>query len=144
MVCLCFEWIRRKAAYQTGSKSDAMKVFVVDDSAVIRGRLKRLLAEVQVQVIGEAGDAQVALAAIFEHRPDVVLLDIHILNGNGIDVLSRLKQEQGAPAVIILTDYPYPEYRERCLAAGADFFFVKSTEFQLIVPALQQLSLQND
>jgi DNA-binding NarL/FixJ family response regulator len=122
-----------------------MKVFVVDDSIVIRERLKRLLGEVpQVQVTGEAGDAQIALAAILEQRPDVVLLDIHILNGNGIDVLSRLKQERVAPAVIILTDYPYPEYRQLCLDAGADFFFVKSTEFEQIVPALQQLSQQKD
>lgn len=120
-----------------------MKVFVVEDSAVIRERLKRLLAEIpEVQVVGETGDAQVGLAAILEQRPDVVLLDIHILNGNGIDVLQRLKQERVAPAVIILTDYPYPEYRRVCLDAGADFFLVKSTEFEQIVPALQQLNQQ--
>ncbi len=120
-----------------------MKVFVVDDSVVIRDRLKRLLAEVpQVQVVGEAGDAQIAISAILEQEPDVVLLDIQLLNGNGIDVLKRLKQERVSPAVIILTDYPYPEYRQLCLAAGADFFFLKSTEFEQLVPALQQLSQQ--
>lgn len=120
-----------------------MKVFMVEDSAVIRERLKRLLAEIpEVQVVGETGDAQVGLAAILKQRPDVVLLDIHILNGNGIDVLQRLKQERVAPAVIILTDYPYPEYRQVCLDAGADFFLVKSTEFEQIVPALQQLNQQ--
>ena len=120
-----------------------MKVFMVEDSAVLRERLKRLLAEIpEVQVVGETGDAQVALAAILEQRPDVVLLDIHILNGNGIDVLQRLKQERVAPAVIILTDYPYPEYRRVCLDAGADFFLIKSTEFEQIVPALQQLNQQ--
>lgn len=118
-----------------------MNIFVVDDSVVIRERLKRLLADVpDALVIGEAADAQIALAAILEQKPDVVLLDIHILNGNGIDVLQRLKQEQVAPAVIILTDYPYPEYRQLCLAAGADYFLVKSTEFEQLVPALQQLS----
>lgn len=122
-----------------------MKVYLVDDAPVIRDRLKRLLAEIShVQVVGETEDAQVALAEIRETRPDVVLLDIHILNGNGIDVLSRLKQEPVAPAVIILTDYPYPEYRQLCLDAGADFFFVKSTEFEQIVPALQHLNLQKD
>src|SRR5512142_2843329 len=130
---------------QPGPKSDVMKVFVVDDSVVIRERLKRLLTEIhEVHVIGEAGDAQLALAAILETRPDVVLLDIHILNGNGIDLLSRLKREPEPPAVIILTDYPYPEYRKLCLDAGADFFLVKSTEFDQLVPALQQLSQQKD
>src|SRR5512142_2843250 len=122
-----------------------MKVYIVDDSPVIRNRLKRLLAEIStVQVVGETEDAQVALAEIRETRPDVVLLDIHILNGNGIDLLSRLKREPEPPAVIILTGYPYPEYRKLCLDAGADFFLVKSTEFDQLVPALQQLSQQKD
>jgi DNA-binding NarL/FixJ family response regulator len=122
-----------------------MNVFVVDDSVVIRDRLKRLLREApEVIVVGEAGDADEAVAAILQQKPDVVLLDIHLLDGNGIDVLQRLKREPSAPAVIILTDYPYPEYRELCLAAGADFFLVKSSEFEKVVPALQQLGQRKD
>ncbi len=117
-----------------------MKVFLVDDSEVMRQRLKRLLADVpEVQVIGEAGRAQEATDAIREEKPDVILLDIHLLNGSGIDVLQNLKKAESAPAVIILTDYPYPQYRQKCLTAGADFFFVKSTEFDQVVPALKQL-----
>lgn len=118
-----------------------MKVFLVDDSVVIRERLKRMLADVpEVQVIGEAGDALASTTdAILKQNPDVVLLDIHLLDGNGIDVLQRLKSAKPAPAVIILTNYPYPQYRQKCLEAGADFFFVKSTEFDQVVPALKQL-----
>ena len=120
-----------------------MKIFLVDDSMVIRQRLKRLLADVEeVQVIGEAGQVQQATDAILEQKPDVVLLDIHLFNGNGIDVLRRLKKEKPAPAVIILTNYPYPQYRQECIEAGADFFFVKSTEFDQVVPALKQLIQQ--
>ena len=122
-----------------------MKVFLVDDSMVIRQRLKRLLADVQdVQVIGEAGQVQEATDAILEQKPDVVLLDIHLFNGSGIGVLERLKREKPAPAVIILTDYPYPQYRQKCIEAGADFFFVKSTEFDQVVPALKQLIQQTN
>lgn len=135
--------IGRQATDQLGSRGNAMKVFVVDDSAVIRQRLKRMLAdEPKVQVIGEAGDAQRATDAILKLKPDVVLLDIHLLDGSGIDVLQNLKHDKPAPAVIILTDYPYPEYRRMCLDAGADFFFVKSTEFDQVVPALNQLIQQ--
>ncbi len=120
-----------------------MNVFLVDDSLVIRQRLKRLLADVgEVQVVGESGEVQEATNAILEQKPDVVLLDIHLFNGNGIDVLQRLKKEKPAPAVIILTNYPYPQYRQKCLEAGADFFFVKSTEFDRVVPALKQLIQQ--
>lgn len=117
-----------------------MKVFLVDDSLVIRQRLKRMLADVQgVQVTGEAGDAQQAMDAILEQKPDVVLLDIHLLNGSGMDILQTLKKATPAPAVIVLTNYPYPQYRQKCTEAGADFFFVKSTEFDQVVPALKQL-----
>ena len=120
-----------------------MNVFLVDDSLVIRQRLRRLLGELQdVQVIGEAGEVQEATDAILKQKPDVVLLDIHLFNGNGIDVLQRLKRENPSPAVIILTNYPYPQYRQKCLEAGADFFFVKSTEFDQVVPALKQLIQQ--
>ncbi|CAG0985921.1 partial DNA-binding transcriptional activator DevR/DosR, partial [Anaerolineae bacterium] len=103
-------------------------------------RLKRLLADVQeIQVIGETGNAQEAPDAILKQKPDVVLLDIHLLNGSGIDVLQSLKKSMPTLAVIILTNYPYPQYRQKCLEAGADFFFVKSTQFDQVVPALKQL-----
>ncbi len=117
-----------------------MKIFLVDDSAIIRQRLKRMLAdETGMEVIGEAGDAPAATRAITDQKPDVVLLDLHLWDGSGIDVLQTLKKNQPNPAVIILTDYPYPEYRQLCLEAGANFFFVKSTEFDQVVPALKQL-----
>lgn len=120
-----------------------MKVFLVDDSEVLRQRLKRLLADLpDVHVIGEAGEVNTALDAILEQRPDVVLLDIHLFNGNGISVLQRLKKERPPPAVIVLTNYPYPQYRQACLDAGADYFFVKSSEFDRVVPALEQLIRQ--
>jgi DNA-binding NarL/FixJ family response regulator len=128
---------------QIGPKGKSMKIFLVDDSMVIRQRLKRLLADMkEVTVIGESGNAQEATDAILEQKPDVVLLDIHLLDGSGIDVLQRLKKTSPAPAVIILTNYPYPQYRQKCLEAGADFFFVKSTEFDQVVPALRQLIQQ--
>ena len=134
--------VDRHAAHfsNLGWKGKSMNVFLVDDSPVIRQRLKRMVADVQeVKVIGEAGDAQEAMDAILKQKPDVVLLDIHLLNGSGIDVLQSLKKATPAPAVIILTNYPYPQYLQKCIEVGADFFFVKSTEFDQVVPALKQL-----
>ncbi|MBI5652322.1 MAG: response regulator transcription factor [Chloroflexi bacterium] len=117
-----------------------MKIFLVDDSVVFLQRLKRMLADVkEIQVIGETGNAYQAPDMILKQKPDVVILDIHLLNGSGIDVLQSLKKAKPAPAVIVLTNYPYPQYRQKCLEAGADFFFVKSTEFEQVVPALKQL-----
>ncbi len=124
-------------------KNKPMKVFLVDDSVIFLQRLKRMLADVpDIQVIGETGNAQQAPDAILKQKPDVVLLDIHLLNGSGIDVLQSLKKSMPTLAVIILTNYPYPQYRQKCLEAGADFFFVKSTQFDQVVPALKQLIQQ--
>ncbi len=127
--------------YRHFSQQDpTMRVFLVDDSVVIRQRLKRMLANLKdIEVMGEAADAAEATEAIHQAKPDVVLLDIHLLGGSGIEVLEKVKKDQPAPAVIILTNYPYPQYRQKCLDAGADFFFVKSTEFDKVVPALRQL-----
>jgi DNA-binding NarL/FixJ family response regulator len=117
-----------------------VKIFLVDDSVVFLQRLKRMLADVQeILVIGETGNAQAATTAILEQKPDLAILDINLLNGSGIDVLQSLKKTMPALAVMILTNYPYPQYRRKCLEAGADFFFVKSTQFDQVVPALKQL-----
>ncbi len=117
-----------------------MHVFLVDDSVIIRERLKRMLAMVEdVEVIGEAGGVPEALDAILKQKPDVVLLDIPFSFGSGLAMLQSLKKAKPAPAVIILTNDPYPQYRQKCLEAGADFVFVKSTEFDQVVPALKQL-----
>lgn len=126
-----------------GKKDKFMKIFLVDDSLVIRQRLKRLIADVPgVLVVGEAGSVREATDAILEQKPDVAILDIHLFNGSGIDVLKDAKKADPTLIVIILTDYPFPQYRIKCMEVGADFFFLKSSEFDQIVPTLKQLIAQ--
>jgi DNA-binding NarL/FixJ family response regulator len=88
-----------------------------------------------IEIVGQAENVAEAISAIQNLQPDVVILDIRLPDGNGIDVLRNIKQDGVGPMVIILTNYPYPGYRQRCLNAGADFFLDKSTEFDQI-PAL--------
>ena len=117
-----------------------MHVFLVDDSSIIRERLKRMLAVVaEVEVIGEAEGVPAALDAILEQKPDVVLLAIPFSNGSGLDMLQSLKKAKPAPAVMILADDPPPLVRQKYLETGADCFFDKPTEFDQVLPALKQL-----
>ena len=117
-----------------------LKVFITDDSAIVRERLVTMvLALPEITVVGQAQDAPEAVDAIGRTRPDVVILDIRMPGSNGIDVLRRLKKMQPAPKVIMLTNYAYQQYRKTCEAAGADFFFDKSTEFDQIPQALEQV-----
>ncbi len=117
-----------------------MKVFIAEDSILIRERLKDLLSELQgIEIIGEAGDAPEAIKEIGQLNPDVVILDIRMPGGNGIDVLEHINKNGPSPVVIILTNYHYPRYKKKCMDLGADFFFDKSTEFEKVTEVLHQL-----
>ncbi len=116
-----------------------IKVFIADDSLIVREHLVTLLDELAgVEIVGQAENVAEAISGIRTLQPDVVILDIRLRDGSGIDVLQNIKQDEAAPMVIILTNYPYPGYRKRCLDAGADFFLDKSTEFDQI-PKLFEL-----
>jgi DNA-binding NarL/FixJ family response regulator len=120
----------------SSSKGPVLKVFIVDDSADIRARLRTILSESEgVEVIGASGEARPALRAILALKPHVVILDLHLPDESGLEILAAIKQASFSPAVIVLTNYPYPAYRQRSLQAGADHFLDKSTDFDRI-PAL--------
>ncbi|MCK8603646.1 response regulator transcription factor [Desulfoferrobacter suflitae] len=117
-----------------------MKVFIADDSAIVRERLGSMLFDLQgVEIIGFAENAQLATQAIRELRPDAVILDIRMPGGSGIDVLAEINKASQKPLVIILTNYPYPQYRQRCMHLGADFFFDKSGDFEKVYQVFEQL-----
>ena len=123
-----------------------MQVFLVDDSPEIRERLAQMFYRVKgVEIVGEADRATSAIAAILATKPDAVILDIQLIgHETGIDVLERIKQEKPSPKVIVLTNFPYPQYRKRCLQAGADFFFDKSIELDKLTDVLGALAKESD
>ena len=117
-----------------------MKVFIADDSKVLCERLIEMLSEVPgIEIIGHAQDVTESLAAIKKLNPDIVILDIRMPGGSGMDVLQAIKQDKHAPMVIMLTNYPYPQYRKKCLGLGADYFFDKSTEFEKVTELFKHL-----
>jgi DNA-binding NarL/FixJ family response regulator len=119
---------------------DKLKVFISDDSATVRGRLVTMMLDLpEVDVVGQGEDVPGSLDAIRRTRPDVVILDIRMPGGSGIDVLREVKRMDPAPCVIMLTNYAYAQYREECEEASADYFLDKSTEFDQLPLALKQV-----
>ena len=117
-----------------------LRVVIADDSPLVRERLGQLISTVgDVEVVGQAEDAHAALEAIQRLRPDVVILDIRMPGGDGLQVLERVKAGESPPVVIMLTAFPYPQYRKKSLEAGAEYFFDKTTEFDRITDVLEQL-----
>lgn len=120
------------------------KILIVDDSAVVRDRLVQLLAGLQeMEIVGEAGDAERGRELTRKLKPDVIIIDVQMRNGGGINLLQNIKQMDPAPHVIVLTNEAYPEIRSRCLDAGADYFFDKSTEYQEMVTVLSGAPLRS-
>jgi DNA-binding NarL/FixJ family response regulator len=100
-----------------------------------------MISEIKgVNIIGEAGNVPAAVGAIEKLRPDVVILDIRMPGGDVMEVLASLKKGKNPPLVIIFTNYPYLQYRKKCLDVGADFFFYKATEFERLADLLKQLT----
>ena len=117
-----------------------MRVFIADNSMPILERLKVMLSDLsEIEIIGEAKDGIGAIKAVRELNPDVVILDIKMPGVDGIDVLNYIKNNTQNITVIMLTNYPYPQYRKKCMELGADYFFKKSTEFENVLEALKQL-----
>jgi len=118
-----------------------MKVFIADDSLEIRNRIITMLSDLEtVDMIGEAENVEDAIKSIREIKPDVVILDIRMPGGSGIDVLENIDKRNRVPVVIMLTNYPYPQYRKKCMDAGADFFFDKSGEFEKVIEVVGGIS----
>jgi two-component system response regulator DevR len=117
-----------------------MKVFIADDSGVVVERLAGLLEEVPgALLVGQAGDVPEAVHGIQEKKPDALILDLHMPGGSGLDVLRAIRTDHPRLYVVICTNYPYPEYREQCLTAGANLFLDKSAEFEKIPSILREL-----
>jgi len=87
----------------------------------------------------EAQDRLEAIDSVQRLTPDVAIVDIRLPKDDGIQTLVDLKKIKPDMHVIMLTNYPYREYREKCLAEGADFFLDKSTEFERIPRIVEQL-----
>src|SRR5512134_274354 len=113
------------------------RVLVVDDSPVVRNRVRSLLAETPgVRVVGEAEGVADAVAAIRLSRPDAVILDMRLRNGTGLEVLERVRDLTPPLRVVLLTNYDQQEYRDAARALGAVRFLDKSREFDRVAEAL--------
>lgn len=117
-----------------------MRVFITDDSKIVVERLADLLKDVSgVEVVGQAGNATDAVSSIQKTRPDAVILDLQMPGGSGLDVLKAIRQGHPRLQVLICTNFPYPQYRDECMAAGANYFLDKSADFDKIPAIFRQL-----
>ena len=112
-----------------------LRVVIVEDSAIIRARLSELLAEIpNVEIVGQVETEADALAVLRQQRWDAAVLDLQLKQGTGLGVLKALGAAARPPnaKIIVFTNYAFPQYRDRSLSLGADYFFDKSREFHRV------------
>lgn len=108
-----------------------IRVAIADDQQLIRGGFRSLLeSEPDIEVVGEAGTGADAVALVTATRPDVVLMDIRMPDGDGLWATERIVADPrlGATRIVIVTTFELDEYVGHAIRAGASGFLVKDTE----------------
>lgn len=114
-----------------------MKILIVDDSYLLCDRLRDALLQINgIEISGIATNGADALQMIKTKNPDFVILDIRMRGMSGITVLEKMKEQGSKSRVCIFTNYPYKQYREKCMKEGADYFFNKNEDLHTMIDLL--------
>lgn len=117
-----------------------IRILLADDQTLIRAGFRALLdAEPDMQVVGEAGTGRDAVGLALQEAPDVVLMDIRMPDGDGLDATRRIMAEPrlAGTRIIILTTFELDEYIAEAVRAGAAGFLLKDTEPAELIRAVR-------
>jgi DNA-binding NarL/FixJ family response regulator len=116
-----------------------MTILLVDDHALVRAGLKRLLATLDQGEILEAASGRDALALLKAERPHLVILDLNLPGLGGLELLRRMIQA-GAEAILVLTMHAEPLYAKRALDAGAAGYMTKNASPDELLTAVRRVT----
>jgi DNA-binding NarL/FixJ family response regulator len=111
---------------------------MVDDHEVVRAGMKSLLADTDVKIVAEASSGEAAVRLIAKHKPQVVLLDVRMAEGDGLVALGRIKMENPNLAVLMFSGFDNPTYIARAVALGANGYVMKGTTKEKLLSAIRR------
>lgn len=115
-----------------------LKLLIVDDSEPVRKSLLAVMAGIPgIDAIDQASTLAQALTSARRSLPTLVILDLHLPDGNGMDIIQTLKQIAPAMQLAVLTLHAHDSDRGKCLALGADWFFDKAAEFDQLMDVVR-------
>jgi DNA-binding NarL/FixJ family response regulator len=118
--------------------SSNVNVYLADDSQAIRARVAAMLGARSMNIVGEAETPQACIDGILATQPDVVVLDVQLEGGQGLEVLRAVHPLAPRIAFVVFSNNSGPAYRKRYLAAGAVGFLDKTAEFDQLAQAVSQ------
>ena len=116
-----------------------MRILIADDHAIVRKGLRQIAEQMAQMSVGEASNGQEVLAKLREDRWDVLVLDISMPGGNGLDVLQEVKHLNPDLPVLVLSVHPEDQYAMRVLKAGASGFMNKDCAPDDLLQAIQKV-----
>ena len=123
------------------------KTYLVEDNPVIRDNLVGFLEDIaDATVVAHASGEDEAVSWLHKHRYswDVAIVDLFLDQGNGLGVVDACRKRAAHQKVVVLSNYATPDMRARTRAMGADAFFDKSAEIDLLLDYCEKLSRRND
>ncbi|WP_327160723.1 response regulator transcription factor [Streptomyces zaomyceticus] len=130
--------------------TDAPRVVIVDDQALVRTGFRMILAADGIDVVAEAADGDAAVAAVRRTRPDVVLMDIRMPGTDGLEATRRILADRAGttdgadgadgptpPRIVVLTTYDLDQYVYAALDAGASGFLLKDVTPEHLTAAVR-------
>lgn len=126
------------------ASAETIRVALVDDHGIVRQGLRSLLTRTGIEVVGEADCGEQAVVLAEATRPDVMLLDIRMKNGDGLQSLPLVKAVSPSTSVIMLTTYANPGYLARAITGGASGYLLKESEPDQIVRAVMAAAAGDD
>ena len=115
-----------------------IKVFLAEDSPLMRERVGAMLAARAMEIVGFAQTPQGCIDGILASHPDVVVLDVQLGDGSGLEVLRTVRQKEPRIEFVVFTINAGPAFRKRYLAEGARRFLDKATEFDQLVNSVER------
>ncbi|TDE38573.1 response regulator transcription factor [Actinomadura sp. 6K520] len=121
--------------------SPTIRVLIVDDDALVRAGLSMMLSNAaDLEIVGDVADGAEVVAAVNQHRPDVVLMDIRMPRLDGLAATELLRSRREPPEIIILTTFDSDDHIVRAMRAGASGFLLKHTPPPDIIRAVREVA----
>ena len=128
------------AKTKTKTDKQVVKVLIVDDHPIVRDGLSmRISGQADMEVCGEAEDVAEALDLVRQTRPDLVVIDIALKTGSGIDLIKRIKVIDDSIRLLAISMYDESLYAERAIRAGAMGYLNKQVATRNIIEAIRQV-----
>jgi DNA-binding NarL/FixJ family response regulator len=126
------------------TQQSKIRLLIADDHDVVRGGLKGLLAGTEIKVVGEVTTGQAAVEYVLKNEVDVVLLDVRMPDGDGLNTLGRIRLDKPNLPILMFSYVDNPPYVARAVALGANGYLLKDCSRDELIDAIKTAAAGNN